>query len=244
MGSGTDVAKEASNMIITDDNFISIEKGIEEGRNAYSNIRKVVYLLLSCGISEVLFFTLSLLFNLDAPLVAIQLLWLNLVTDGFQDMALSFDKEENEIMKEKPRSPKESIFNKLMLSEVIISGVSIGLIVFVLWLFLMNSGTSLGKARGFVMTLMVFIQNVHVFNCRSEKMSIFKTRKNKNWFVIFSVTLSIGLQVLILNVPVLASLLKIESINLVEMAYMLLLSLTILVIMEIFKIFVRRKENN
>ena len=242
MGSGTDVAKEASNMIITDDNFISIQNGVAEGRNAYNNIRKVVYLLLSCGISEVLFFALAILLHMPAPLVAIQLLWLNLVTDGLQDIALSFEAEEKDIMREKPRSPKESIFNKLMLSEVIIAGVSIGLIVFFLWLFLYDSGMSLPKARGFVMTLMVFIQNIHVLNCRSEKQSIFTMRKNKNWFVIFSITLSIGLQLLVLNIPFLSQVLKIEPISPLEIVYMLLLSLPILVIMEIFKMFVRGRE--
>ena len=98
MGSGTDVAKETASMIITDDNFMSIVLGIKEGRTAYSNIRKVVYFLLSCGVAEVLFFLLSIIFNLPMPLVAIQLLWLNVVTDGFQDIALSFEKGESEIM--------------------------------------------------------------------------------------------------------------------------------------------------
>ena len=242
MGSGTDVAKEASNMIVTDDNFLSIANGIEEGRNAYSNIRKVVYLLLSCGISEVLFFTLSILFDLDAPLVAIQLLWLNLVTDGLQDIALSFEKEEEEIMKEKPRSPKESVINGLMLSEVILSGVTIGLIVFFLWLVLHYHGIETMKARAFVMTLMVFIQNIHVLNCRSEKLSIFKLRNNKNWFVVFSIAFSIGLQLLVLNVPFLSTLLKIDTLNVTEVLYMFLLSLPILIVMEIFKLFVNRKE--
>ena len=101
MGSGTDVAKETANMIIIDDNFASIVAGIEEGRNAYSNIRKISILLLSCGFAEVLFFVLAILFNLPMPLVAIQLLWLNLVTDGLQDMALSFERETDTIMKQK-----------------------------------------------------------------------------------------------------------------------------------------------
>ncbi|MDE5830341.1 MAG: HAD-IC family P-type ATPase, partial [Clostridia bacterium] len=94
MGSGTDVAKETSSMIITDDNFTSIVSGIKEGRTAYNNIRKITLFLLGCGVSEVLFFLLSIAFGYDVPLVAIQLLWLNLVTDGLQDVALSFEKNE------------------------------------------------------------------------------------------------------------------------------------------------------
>lgn len=94
MGSGTDVAKETSSMIITDDSFKSIVAGIKEGRCAYSNIRKISYMLLSCGVAEVLFFILSIVFNKPMPLVAIQLLWLNIVTDGLQDLALSFEKQK------------------------------------------------------------------------------------------------------------------------------------------------------
>lgn len=242
MGSGTDVAKEASNMIVTDDNFDSIVKGIEEGRNAYSNIRKVAYFLLSCGISEVLFFTLSIVFNLDAPLVAIQLLWLNLVTDGLQDIALSFEMEEESVMSDKPRNPKESVFNRLMLDEVLLSGVSIGLIVFMLWVALVNLKIDVAVARGYIMTLMVFIQNVHVLNCRSEKESIFKLRKNKNYFVIFSIASAILLQILVLYVPFLGQILKIKSIGFEGIVCMFLLSIPIILIMEMFKFFRRREE--
>ncbi len=242
MGSGTDVAKEASNMIVIDDNFDSIVKGIEEGRNAYSNIRKVAYFLLSCGISEVLFFTLSILFNMDAPLVAIQLLWLNLVTDGLQDIALSFEKEEESVMEEKPRDPKESIFNKLMLQEVLLSGILIGLIVFITWIVLDNMGIELRTARGYIMTLMVFIQNVHVLNCRSEKLSIFKLRKNKNYYVIFSILSAIFLQIFVLYVPFFSNMLKINSIDFMGILYMFLLSIPVIIIMELFKLLNRKKK--
>jgi magnesium-transporting ATPase (P-type) len=92
------------------------------------------------------------------------------------------------------------------------------------------------------MTLMVFIQNIHVLNCRSEKLSIFKLRNNKNWFVVFSIAFSIGLQLLVLNVPFLSTLLKIDTLNVTEVLYMFLLSLPILIVMEIFKLFVNRKE--
>lgn len=242
MGSGTDVAKEASNMIVIDDNFNSIVQGIEEGRNAYSNIRKVAYFLLSCGISEVLFFVLSLAFNMDAPLVAIQLLWLNLVTDGLQDIALSFEREEESVMNEKPRNPKESVFNKLMFEEVLLSGISIGLIIFITWVVLINIRVDVDTARGYIMTLMVFIQNVHVLNCRSETLSIFKLRKNKNRFVIFSILSAIFLQIFILYVPFFRTVLKVNSIGFTGIIYMFLLSLPIILLMEVFKL-IRRKEN-
>ena len=195
MGSGTDVAKDTSKMIIIDDNFMSIVSGIEEGRNAYSNIRKVVYLLVSCGLSEVLFFALSIFCGLPVPLLAVQLLWLNIVTDGFQDMALSFEREEKEIMYDKPRDTKESVFDKLMLQEVLLSGLVMGLSVFVFWIFLLKAfDIPVGIARGYVMMLMVFMQNLHAMNCRSEKISTFKLPISRNWFILFSVVSSIVLQ--------------------------------------------------
>ena len=174
MGSGTDTAKEVASMIIVDDSFKSIVTGIELGRGAYSNIRKVCYFLLSCGLAEALFFLLSIIFNLPMPLVAIQLLWLNLVTDGFQDLALSFEKEDSQNMKKGPISMNDNIFNKKLFKEIIISGLYIGIIVFTLWYFLINIiHLEVTLARGYVMAFMVFIQNIHAFNCRSEDESCF-----------------------------------------------------------------------
>ena len=138
MGSGTDVSKETSNMIIIDDNFKSIVSGVKQGRIAYANIRKVIYMLISCGLAEVLFFSLSIVNGLPIPLLAVQLIWLNLVTDGLQDLALSFEKGEDKVMVEPPRDPKESLFDKLLIEEIILSGTVIGLIVFIVWVLLIR----------------------------------------------------------------------------------------------------------
>lgn len=157
-------------MIITDDNFSSIVQGIEEGRIAYNNIRNVIYMLLSCAVAEVLFFLLSVILDYPLPLLAVQLLWLNLVTDGIQDCALAFEHGHGNEMKEKPRNPKESIFNSLLIKELLLSGLYIGLVVFGLWIYLLDVlGMDISHARSYVLILMVFFQNVHVFNCRSEK---------------------------------------------------------------------------
>ena len=243
MGSGSDVAKETSNMIIIDDNFKSIVAGIEEGRNAYANIRKVVYMLISCGFAEVLFFTLSIAFGMPIPLAAVQLLWLNLVTDGLQDLALSFEKGEKNVMKEKPRDPKESLFDKLLIQEIVISGLFIGLIVFAVWIFLLKViNMEVTTARGYVMALMVFMQNIHVFNCRSEKESVFKIKMFSNWFVPFAVFSSIFLQVLIMEVPFLSHIMKTESISWDRMLLLFLISLPILLIMEVFKSYKRNTK--
>ncbi|MDO5569274.1 MAG: HAD-IC family P-type ATPase [bacterium] len=236
MGSGTDVAKDTSNLIILDDNFKSIVAGVKEGRNAYSNIRKVSYMLLSCGVAEVLFFILSIICNLPMPLVAIQLLWLNIVTDGLQDFALSFEKAEDRIMNEKPINPKESIFNKVLLKEVITAGLTIGLIVFAVWLYLIKiNNMDVKLARGYIMILMVFMQNMHVLNCRSEKKSIFKTSLKTNPFIIFTIVSAIILQIIMAEVPTLSKFLQISPVPILHMIILLALSTIIILVMEIFK---------
>ncbi len=236
MGSGTDVAKETAAMIIIDDNFKSIVSGIKEGRNAYSNIRKVSYMLLSCGLAEVLFFLLAIIFDLPMPLVAIQLLWLNVVTDGLQDFALSFEKAEKGIMSEKPRNTKESLFNKKLIQEVSVAGITIGLLVFGLWYYLMNFvHMNVEAARGYVMALMVFIQNIHVFNCRSEKGSAFKISLRSNPLILVAIISSIVLQVIVMEVPLFSKFLQTNSIPILPMIGLIALASIILLVMEFYK---------
>ena len=242
MGSGTDVAKQTAKMIIIDDNFSSIVAGIEEGRNAYSNIRKISILLLSCGLAEVLFFVLSIIFNLPIPLVAIQLLWLNLVTDGLQDMALSFERETETIMSEEPRSTKESLFEKELVKQILISGLFIGVVVFILWYILMKNNVNVYSARGYVLALMVFIQNIHVINCRSEEKSIFENRFIKNPFILFTIVGSISLQILVMEVPALSRLLQTTQIPYLHLIVLLLLALPVLIVMEIYKYLKKTKK--
>ena len=235
MGTGTDVAKETSTMIITDDNFNSIVAGVEEGRTAYNNIRKVVYLLISCGFAEVLFFVLSIICGLPMPLVAIQLLWLNVVTDGLQDLALSFEKSEENIMDEKPRDPKSSLFDKKLIQEVCVAGLVIGLIVFIVWVYLINVvKMEVASARGYVMALMVFLQNMHVLNCRSEKSSVFKMKWN-NPFILFSISGALLLQIIIMEVPMFSEFMQTTSVPVKDLFILLLCALPILVVMEIYK---------
>lgn len=236
MGSGSDVAKETSNMIIIDDNFMSIVAGIEEGRNAYANIRKVVYMLISCGFAEVLFFLLSIISGLPMPLVAVQLLWLNLVTDGLQDLALSFEREEDDIMDEKPRDPKESLFDKRLIEEIAISGLYIGFVVFITWLVLLKHfNMPVENARGYIMALMVFMQNIHVLNCRSEKKSTFKKSLCSNWLIVIAIVSSIALQVILMEVEFLSKIMKTHQVPFEHMIMLILVALPILFIMEMYK---------
>ena len=236
MGSGTDIARETADMIIIDDNFKSIVAGVKEGRVAYANIRKIIYFLISCGLAEVIFFILSIISDMPMPLVAIQLLWLNVVTDGIQDFALSFEKAEKGILKERPRNPKESIFNKSLLQEILVSGLVIGFVVFGVWYYLINClNMEVSMARGYIMGLMVFIQNIHVFNCRSESNSAFSVPIASNWLVIGGVAFSVLLQIIVMEVPFMSEFLQTVSIPFVHLIYLFLVALVVLVIMEIYK---------
>lgn len=244
MGSGTDVAKETSSMIIIDDNFSSIITGIKEGRTAYSNIRKVILMLVSCGIAEVLFFVLSLIFNLPLPLIAIQLLWLNIVTDGLQDIALAFEKSEEDIMDEKPKAPSSSIFDKNLVSFLLISGLSFGLIIFGVWVYLIKYiNMDIYLARSYIMLLMVFMQNMHVLNCRSEKKSAFKMPIKSNPLVILTIVLAIALQIIITEIPFLNQFLQVAKIPIQDIIILLFLSSIIILVLEIHKNFKRKKNS-
>lgn len=236
MGSGTDVAKETASMIVTDDNFTSIVEGIKEGRTAYSNIRKIILFLLGCGFAEVTFFLLSIAFGYDIPLVAIQLLWLNIITDGMQDVALSFEKTEKDVMSAKPRSTKESLFSKDLMIEVLILGTTISLAVFLTWKFMLDNETDLITARSVIMMLMVFIQNVDVLNCRSEKKSVFKKTLLDNKIVILTVFGSIILQIIVSELDFTAKFLKVTPLAPITIAEIFFLSLIVIVVFEIYKV--------
>lgn len=243
MGSGTDVAKDTASMIILDDRFTSIVSGVKEGRVAYSNIRKITLFLLSCGMAEVLFYLLSVLFGYELPLIAIQLLWLNVVTDGLQDVALSFEGASPDIMKEKPRSTGENLFNKELMIEVGIFGFTIAMIVFFTWKYLMDRQTDLVVARSIIMMLMVLIQNIHVLNCRSEKNSVFSVKLWNNPFVIATIILSIGLQILITEIPPLAQLLGVTALPFQTIIILLLLAFIVIIVAELYKFIYRNFLN-
>jgi magnesium-transporting ATPase (P-type) len=242
MGSGTDLAKETAEIIITDDNFKSIEEGIEGGRHAYDNIRKVTYLLISTGAAEILLFLLSLFTGQPIPLTAIQLLWLNLVTNGIQDVALAFEGPEKDLMKRKPRDPKEGIFNRQMIQQTLISGATMGLIAFGLFYYgLNNLGFSELHSRSLAFTLMVLLENVHVFNCRSEQTSTFRVPLSRNWFIIGGVILAQLIHITAINLPFMQKILGTDAISIGEWWRILLISIILLVVMEIFKMVKRRR---
>ena len=243
MGSGTDIARETAKMIIMDDNFKSIVAGVKEGRVAFANIRKIIYFLLSCGLAEVLFFCLSIVFNMPMPLVAIQLLWLNIVTDGIQDFALSFEKAEKDIMNQKQKTSSESIIDKSLLTQTLTSGLVIGILVFIVWYYLINViKMDVSIARGYIMLLMVFMQNIHVFNCRSEKTSAFKVSIKSNPFVVISVICCILLQVIVMEVDVLAKFLQTSPVPIIDVLMLFLVATIVLIVIELYKEFIHNKN--
>ncbi|MEW6770910.1 MAG: HAD-IC family P-type ATPase [Bacillota bacterium] len=240
MGSGTDLAKETADIVVTDDNFASIVGGIEEGRFAYGNIRKVTYLLVSTGAAEVVLLTLAILSGLPVPLYPAQLLWLNLVTNGIQDVALAFERGEPGVMKLRPRDPQEGIFDKLMVQQVALSGAVIGLVSFGTWVWLLGSGWSEFAGRNLLLLLLVLFENVHVFNCRSEERSAFKIPLRDNRVLVAGVLVAQGIHILAMHMPIMQSVLRIEPVSFGHWIFALVLTSTVLMAMEVFK-FWRRK---
>ncbi len=241
MGSGTDIARETADMIIIDDNFKSIVAGVKEGRVAFANIRKIIYFLISCGLAEAAFFCLAIACDMPMPLVAVQLLWLNVVTDGIQDLALSFETAEPSILKEKPRDPKQSIFDKRLVREIAVSGVIITAVVFAFYWFLINRlNMEITSARGYVMCLMVFIQNIHVFNCRSESRSAFTVPLKSNWFIAAGIFCTLLLQILVMKVPIFSTFLQAVSIPAWAIYWIFIIASSILVLMELYKNIISR----
>lgn len=239
MGSGTDVAKEVGDMIITDDNFSSIVAGVEEGRFAYDNVRKVISLLISTGLAEVLLFIASVFFGLPLPLLAVQLLWLNLVTNGIQDVALAFEGGEKDVMKNPPRNPKESVFDKTMIAQTLVSGLWMGVLTLGAWYYLVEflgmKDEELPHARNLLLLLFVLLQNVHVFNCRSERHSAFRVPLSRNYMLLWGVIAALGLHLACIYIPFMQKILHLKNVSLAEFGTMALLAFSIMVIYEIYK---------
>ncbi len=238
--SGTDVAREASDLILTDDHFASIVAGIEEGRVAYGNVRKVVQLLVATGAAELVLFGLALGFGLPLPLTAVQLLWLNLVTNGIQDVALAFEPAEGTELRRRPRPPQEPVFNRLMLERVGLAAAVTGGVAFGLFHQLMAAGVGLEEARNTVLLLMVLFENVMVFNCRAELRSAFHHSPLKNPFLLFGTLAAQGIHIAALYTPGLSGILEVAPVTFGLWAELLLLALTLLVAVEAQKALTRR----
>ena len=211
--SGTDIAKATSDIILTDDNFASIVNGIEEGRRAHDNIRKVIYLLISTGFAELVLVMLSFITGMPLPLLPVQLLWLNLVTNGIQDVMLGLESAEPGLLKRKPRSPKEPIFNKLMLRRIVVGGLYIGIVSFVLFYFLLQGGESVESARNIILLLMVLFENVHVFNARTESNFLHKISYKNSIALISLVIFTQFLHIACIHIPFMQNILSTQPVS-------------------------------
>lgn len=239
--SGTDVARETASLIITDDNFDSIVAGVEEGRISYSNVRKVIFLLISTGAAELVLFTLALTSGLPLPLLAVQLLWLNLVTNGIQDVALAFEPGEGDELRRPPRSPRESIFNRIMIERVISSALVIGIVAYYLYGSMLEQGYTVEQARGSTLLLMVLFENIHVFNCRSETRSVFRHNPLRNRILLFGTLMAQLIHIGAMYTPWINNVLGIAPVSLTHWLELLLLALTVTVVMELHKLWLTRR---
>jgi Ca2+-transporting ATPase len=233
---GTDVARNAADLILTDDDFASIVHGVEEGRVAYDNIRKVVWLLVSTAVAELLLFALSVAFDVPMPLSAVQLLWLNLVTNGLQDVALAFEKREPGVLDRPPRSPDEPLFDRLMVEQVLVSGLYMGGVGFgVYWFLLEGLGYGTFEARNLLVLLLVLFENVHVFNVRSETRSAFRIPLANNPLLVLGVIAAQGIHVGSMFVPGWRDVLAIAPVSPATWGLLLAITLTKFAVVEAYK---------
>jgi magnesium-transporting ATPase (P-type) len=235
--SGTDVARETAEIIITDDNFNSIVSGVEEGRISYANVRKVIFLLISTGAAELVLFTLALFTGLPLPLLAVQLLWLNLVTNGIQHIALASEPGEGDELLDKPRAPTEPIFNRIMIERVVISALAIGFVAFFLFKTLLEWGFSVEEARNSTLLLMVLFENVHVFNCRSETRSVFRHNPMRNRILLFGTAAAQLVHIGAMYTPWLSDVLGAQPVSIEHWFALLGLALTVTIVMELHKLY-------
>ncbi len=233
---GTDVAREASDLVISDDHFETITAGIEEGRIAYNNIRKVIYLLISTGAAEVVLVALAIASGLPLPLLPVQLLWLNLVTNGIQDVTLAFEPGVGNVLDRKPRPPSEPIFNRLMIERTLVGALTMGIVGFVLFQWLLATGWSEYSARNALLLLMVLFENVHIFNCRSESRSAFVLSPLRNPILMIGIIVAFSIHVAMLYLPWGNMMLSTEPVSVEQWITLALLSLSILVVMELHKL--------
>ena len=203
--SGTDVTKEASSMILMDDNFNTIVLAVEEGRVIYDNIRKFIRYLLSCNLGEVLTMFLASIFTLPNPLTPIQILFINLATDGLPALALGVDPADSDIMRQSPRDKKESIFARGLAEKIFIRGALIGICTLLSFMIGRYYGFDLKTCRTISMVTLVMSQLFHVFECRSERHSIFEIKIFTNLYLVLAVIVSIIMLCCILYIPFLSS---------------------------------------
>lgn len=251
---GTDVSKGASDMILTDDNFTTIVHAIREGRTIYANIRKTVTFLLSCNFGEVVAILASILFFWPLPLLATQILWINLITDTLPAIALGVDREEKDVMQRKPRDPKESFFAGGAALQAVLGGLLIGALTLVaFWIGLSAQGYGPGSAdiadipedvltyaRTMAFAVLAGTQLFYSLAKRSAVKSIFQVGLFSNKWLIGAIIAGLLLQLAAITIPFLASAFKVQALRMADWMWVMLLSLIPLAINELIKWLRRR----
>lgn len=233
---GTDVAKNAADMILTDDNFVTIVEAVKQGRNIFDNLKKAIHFLIATNIGEIVTIFIGLLIGLKSPLLAIQLLWINLVTDSIPAIALGLENPEKDIMKKKPRNPRKGIFADGLWQKIFIEGSMIGILTLLAFSLGNNLyGMEIGRTMAFV--TLGLLELVHCFNIKSEE-SIFKGGIRglfENKYLIGAFLLGVVLQVGVVFIPALANIFKLVSLNHTQWIYTVGISVMPIIIMEFQK---------
>jgi Ca2+-transporting ATPase len=237
--SGTDVAREASDMVLADDNFVSIYAAVEEGRVTFDNLRKVTFFLVSTGAAEVIMILTALSIGWPLPLVAAQILWLNLVTNGLQDVALAFEPAEPGVLKRPPRPRAEGVMSRLLWERTIVTGLVMAAGTLALFRWELDQTGSLTRAQTVALTTMVLFQVFHVGNCRSDYVSVFKRNPFSNPFLFVATAAALLIHVGALYFSPAQLILRIEPIEMEAWVRIVAVAATIVVAIEVHKV-VRR----
>jgi len=237
---GTDVAKEASDMVLTDDNFASIFSAVREGRIVFDNLRKVTFFLLPTGIASIISIMIAMLLGVPIPYLAAQLLWINLVTNGLQDVSLAFEPGEKGILNRPPRDPQEGIMSRLLIQRTVLVGMVIALGVAWNYINALEAGASLEHARTIAVTTMVFFQFFQAWNSRSEYESIFRINLLGNPFLFYSMIAAGLAQVAFVYAPPLQWIFRTVPLSAAEWVQILAVAASVLVVVEVDKWLRRR----
>ena len=239
--SGTDVTKEAAAMVLMDDNFATIVSAVEEGRVIYDNIRKFIRYLLSCNLGEVLTMFLASLFYMPNPLTPIQILFVNLATDGLPAIALGVDPPDKDIMRQQPRQKNEGIFARGLWEKIIVRGCLIGVCTLLSFMVGRYYGMNLATCRTIALCTLVMSQLLHVFECRSERHSIFEINIFTNIYLLGAVLVSITMICCILYVPFLRGIFNTVALNLGQWLLVIFFSGIIFLIYSVYLLIKSKK---
>lgn len=239
---GTDVAKETAEMILTDDNFASIVAAVEEGRVIYSNIRKFIFFLLSCNIAEILIIFVAMLVGLPIPLKPIQLLWLNLLTDAFPALALGMEAKEPDIMKKPPRNPDEPIMDSRMKVQIAVQSIFMTVAVLGVFVFALNRTSNLQVAQTYAFATLIFSELLRAYTSRSETLSVFKLGIFSNKYMLGGTLISFLLLLVVIYVPALREIFDTVKLSIYDWDVIVLFGLIPFVAAEVSKIFLRRQK--